>query len=33
MAAIGADRVHLRVIEMSDLDHVDLIASEVLPHV
>ena len=33
MAEAGAERVHLRVIEMSDLDHVDLIASEVLPHV
>jgi F420-dependent oxidoreductase-like protein len=31
MAAIGAGRVHLRVIDMADLDHVDLIASEVLP--
>jgi F420-dependent oxidoreductase-like protein len=30
-AAIGATRVHLRVIDMSDLDHVDLIASQVLP--
>jgi len=33
MAEAGADRVHLRVIEMADLDHVDLIASDVLPHV
>jgi F420-dependent oxidoreductase-like protein len=32
-AAIGADRVHLRIIDMADLDHVELIASEVLPHV
>jgi len=32
-AAIGATRVHLRVIEMTDLDHLDLIASDVLPHV
>ena len=31
MRAIGATRVHLRLIEMDDLDHVDLIASEVLP--
>ncbi|GAA3335299.1 LLM class F420-dependent oxidoreductase [Amorphoplanes nipponensis] len=30
-AAIGATRVHLRVIDMSDLDHVELIASRVLP--
>jgi F420-dependent oxidoreductase-like protein len=33
LAAVGAERVHLRVIDMADLDHVDLIASEVLPHV
>jgi F420-dependent oxidoreductase-like protein len=33
LAAAGATRVHLRVIDMSDLDHVDLIASEVLPQV
>jgi F420-dependent oxidoreductase-like protein len=33
LAAIGATRVHLRIIEMSDLDHVELIASRVLPQV
>nr|WP_296066094.1 LLM class F420-dependent oxidoreductase [uncultured Actinoplanes sp.] len=33
MAAIGATRVHLRVTDMTDLDHLDLIASEVLPQV
>ena len=33
MAAIGAGRVHLRVIDMSDLDHLDLIAERVLPEV
>ena len=32
-AAIGATRVHLRVIDMSDLAHVELIASQVLPQV
>ncbi len=31
MRAIGATRVHLRMIDMDDLDHLDLIASEVLP--
>ena len=31
LAEIGATRVHLRVIDMSDLDHVELIASQVLP--
>jgi F420-dependent oxidoreductase-like protein len=33
LAEVGASRVHLRVIDMSDLDHVDLIASRVLPQV
>jgi F420-dependent oxidoreductase-like protein len=32
LAAVGASRVHLRIIEMADLDHLDLIAGEVLPH-
>ena len=32
-AEIGATRVHLRVIDMSDLEHVELIASRVLPQV
>ncbi|MFI5935694.1 LLM class F420-dependent oxidoreductase [Actinoplanes sp. NPDC051494] len=31
LAATGASRVHLRVIDMSDLDHVSLIADTVLP--
>jgi F420-dependent oxidoreductase-like protein len=33
LAAIGTSRVHVRVIDMSDLDHVDLIAGRVLPQV
>ncbi|GAA2573176.1 LLM class F420-dependent oxidoreductase [Winogradskya consettensis] len=33
LAEIGTSRVHIRVIDMSDLDHVDLIAERVLPHV
>jgi F420-dependent oxidoreductase-like protein len=33
LAAVGATRVHLRIIDMSDLDHVDLIAAEVLRQV
>jgi F420-dependent oxidoreductase-like protein len=33
LAEAGAGRVHLRVIDMSDLDHVDLIAERVLPQV
>ncbi|MEV0714013.1 LLM class F420-dependent oxidoreductase [Asanoa sp. NPDC050611] len=31
LAAVGATRIHVRITEMSDLDHVDLIASRVLP--
>jgi alkanesulfonate monooxygenase SsuD/methylene tetrahydromethanopterin reductase-like flavin-dependent oxidoreductase (luciferase family) len=30
---VGATRVHLRVIDMADLDLLDLIASDVLPQV
>ena len=30
---IGATRVHLRLIDLTDLDHLELIASEVLPQV
>lgn len=30
-AAIGTERVHLRLIDLTDLDHLELIASEVLP--
>jgi hypothetical protein len=33
MAQAGATRVHLRIIDMSDLDHLDLIAERVLPQV
>ena len=31
-AAIGATRVHLRLIDLADLDHLELIAGDVLPH-
>ncbi|WFE67359.1 LLM class F420-dependent oxidoreductase [Micromonospora sp. WMMD714] len=30
-AAVGATRVHLRLIDLDDLDHLELIAAEVLP--
>ena len=30
-AAIGTTRVHLRLIDFDDLDHLELIAAEVLP--
>lgn len=32
-AAIGVTRVHLRFIEITDVDHLDLVASDVLPQV
>ena len=32
-AAIGTTRVHLRLIDLADLDHLELIAAEVLPQV
>lgn len=31
-AALGADRAYLQVMDLGDLDHLELIASEVLPH-
>ncbi|ONH26116.1 LLM class F420-dependent oxidoreductase [Pseudofrankia asymbiotica] len=32
-ARIGADRVYLQILDMDDLDHIALLAAEVLPHV
>ena len=32
-AAAGVDRVYLQVLDLADLDHLDLIAGEVMPHV
>lgn len=32
-AAIGTERVYLQMLDLADLDHLDLIAAEVLPHV
>ncbi|WP_326824165.1 LLM class F420-dependent oxidoreductase [Streptosporangium sp. NBC_01756] len=32
-AGLGAERVYLQVMDLSDLDHLELIAAEVLPHV
>jgi F420-dependent oxidoreductase-like protein len=32
-ADLGAQRVYLQVLDLHDLDHLDLLASEVLPHV
>lgn len=31
-AAVGVDRVYLQVLDLSDLDHLTLVASEVTPH-
>lgn len=32
-AALGAERVYLQVLDLADLDHLRLIAAEVMPHV
>jgi alkanesulfonate monooxygenase SsuD/methylene tetrahydromethanopterin reductase-like flavin-dependent oxidoreductase (luciferase family) len=32
-ANLGARRAYLQVLDMADLDHVRLIAAEVMPHV
>lgn len=32
-AAAGADRAYLQVLDLSDLEHLDVIAEEVMPHV
>jgi alkanesulfonate monooxygenase SsuD/methylene tetrahydromethanopterin reductase-like flavin-dependent oxidoreductase (luciferase family) len=32
-AEIGAERVYLQVLDLSDLDHLELIASDVVPQV
>ncbi|MDF2710852.1 LLM class F420-dependent oxidoreductase [Nonomuraea muscovyensis] len=33
LAKLGAERVYLQVMDLSDLEHLELIAAEVLPHV
>ena len=33
LAELGTDRTYLQVMDLSDLDHLDLIASEILPQV
>ena len=32
-SAVGAERVYLQVLDLSDLEHLDLVAAEVMPHV
>lgn len=32
LVGLGADRLYLQTMDMTDLDHLDLIAAEVLPH-
>jgi hypothetical protein len=32
-AALGAQRLYLQVLDLHDLEHVRLIAEEVMPHV
>jgi F420-dependent oxidoreductase-like protein len=31
-AAVGAQRIYLQVLDLADLDHLDLVATEVAPH-
>ena len=31
--ALGAERLYLQVLDLTDLDHLDLVAAEVMPHV
>jgi alkanesulfonate monooxygenase SsuD/methylene tetrahydromethanopterin reductase-like flavin-dependent oxidoreductase (luciferase family) len=31
-ADAGADRIYLQVLDLADLDHLDLVASDVAPH-
>jgi alkanesulfonate monooxygenase SsuD/methylene tetrahydromethanopterin reductase-like flavin-dependent oxidoreductase (luciferase family) len=31
--AIGTERVYLQMLDLADLEHLDLIAAEVMPHV
>ncbi|MGB0112017.1 MAG: LLM class F420-dependent oxidoreductase [Ilumatobacteraceae bacterium] len=31
-AEVGAERIYLQVLDLADLDHLDLVASEVAPH-
>jgi alkanesulfonate monooxygenase SsuD/methylene tetrahydromethanopterin reductase-like flavin-dependent oxidoreductase (luciferase family) len=30
--AAGADRIYLQMLDLSDLDHLDLVAEDVAPH-
>ena len=32
-AAIGAETMYLQVLDLDDLEHLELLAAEVLPHV
>ncbi|GAA4953734.1 F420-dependent oxidoreductase-like protein [Nonomuraea thailandensis] len=32
-AGLGAERIYLQILDLGDLDHLELIAAEVLPHV
>ena len=32
-AALGSQRIYLQVLDLADLDHLHLIADEVMPHV
>jgi alkanesulfonate monooxygenase SsuD/methylene tetrahydromethanopterin reductase-like flavin-dependent oxidoreductase (luciferase family) len=32
-AAVGIDRIYAQVLDIADLDHISLIAAEVVPHI
>ena len=32
-AELGADTVYLQILDLADIEHLELIAAEVLPHV
>jgi alkanesulfonate monooxygenase SsuD/methylene tetrahydromethanopterin reductase-like flavin-dependent oxidoreductase (luciferase family) len=32
LSELGADRVYLQLVDQRDLDHVELLGAEVLPH-
>ena len=33
MPTVGTERLYLQVLDLADLDHLDLLAAEVLPRV
>ena len=31
--SVGAERLYLQILDLADLDHVNLIGAEVIPHI